>query len=222
MKRLLILALAFVLTGCGALAPAATPTAAPTLAPLIQTVVVTVIPTQEPTQIPTETPAPTQTPQVIVVTATQAAGAAPTIGPSVPVTSGGTATATLPAGAGGNLFTSLTRSGSYFNLRCLPQDITFSVSTSNYAVAEVDLFYRIEDLTTQPISYSEWKNFGKMTSDKNGNFTINVNTMQLSPDLRAPARAWFDYQFVGIAKDGNAVGRSGKISQQIFYLKDCP
>jgi hypothetical protein len=61
-----------------------------------------------------------------------------------------------------------------------------------------------------------------MTGDKHGNFTINVSTMQLSPDLRAPDRAWFDYQFVGLAKSGDAVGRSGKISQQIYYLKDCP
>ena len=151
MKRLLILALAFVLTGCGALGPIATPTAGPTSTPVVQTVVVTVIPTQEPTEVPTETPAPTQTPQVIVITATQsAASAAPTEG-ILPVTGGGTATATLPAGAGGNLFTSLSRSSSYFNLRCLPQDITFSVSTSNYAATEVALYYRIEDLTTNTI-----------------------------------------------------------------------
>jgi len=46
--------------------------------------------------------------------------------------------------------------------------------------------------------------------------------LQLSPDLRAPAKAWFDYQFVGFTKTGDSVGNSGKISQQVLYLKDCP
>lgn len=238
MKKVLILALAFALTGCGALGPVMGPTSAPQ----IVTVVVTQPPqqpqqplptplsvaTQAPSPIPTATTAPTeaatQTPQVIVVTATsQPGGGAQVAEQSAPASSsGGTATATLPAGAGGDLFTSLSRSGSYFNLRCLPQDITFSVSTSNFAATEVDLYYRMEDLTTNPIWYSEWKNFGKMNSDKNGNFTINVNTSQLSQDLRYVDRAWFDYEFVGINKYGDRVGGSGKISQQVLYLKDCP
>lgn len=223
MKKLLTLALAlaFVLSGCGGAAPAG-PTATPVV--IVQTVIVA--PTQPPTAVPTDTPVPpppTQPPQqiIVVVTATQPAGGAP---PPAGSSGGaeGTATATLPAGAGGNLFTSLTRSGSFFSLRCLPQDITFSVSTANLAVVEVDIYYRIEDLTTQPITYSEWKNGGKMTGDKHGNFTIDFNTSQISPDLRTPDRAWFDYQFVGLAKSADAVGRSGKISQQVYYLKDCP
>ncbi len=232
MKRLLTLTLAFLLAGCAAIAPVP-PTAAPTSVPptaqvVVATVLVTVVPTQEPTQVPSETPAPTQTPQVVVITAT---GGAPTQAPSTPSAGGasGTATATLPSDAGGLsksgqvLFTNLTRSGSYFNLRCSPQDITFGVSTSNSAVVEVDFYYRMEDLTTQPITYSDWKNLGKMTGDKSGNYTIDVNTLQnLSPDLRASAKAWFDYEFVAIAKDGNSVGNSGKISQQVLYLKDCP
>ena len=229
MKKFLTLTLAFLLAGCAAIAPVP-PTAAPTSVPptpqvVLATVVVTVVPTQEPTQVPTETPAPTQTPQVVVVTAT--GGAAP----SNPSTggAGATATATLPSDAGGLskagevLFANLTRSGSYFNLRCSPQDITFGVSTSNLSVVEVDMWYRMEDLTTQPVTISEWKNLGKMTGDGHGNYTLDVNTLQqLSPDLRASARAWFDYEFVGIAKDGNSVGNSGKISQQVYYLKDCP
>jgi hypothetical protein len=226
MKKILILALALVLSGCGALTPV-TPTSAlpPTAQVIIATVLVPVVATQPPTPVPTDTPIPpTPTPQVIVVTATSANAAAA-------ATSSGaaTATATLPSDAGGLskggevLFSNLTRSSSYFNLRCPPQDITFGVSTSNPAVVEVDFYYRMEDLTTQPITISSWNNLGKMTGDKNGNYTIDINTFQqLSPDLRASAKAWFDYQFVGIAKDGNSVGNSGIISQQVLYLKDCP
>lgn len=225
MKRLITLVLAFVLAGCGAIAPVQpTATSAPPPTPMvvIATVLVTVIPTQEPTQVPSPTVAPTQPPQVIVVTATPQPGAAAPANPQPTSNSAATATATLPADAGGNLFSNFTRSGSYLNLRCLPQDITFGVSTANLAVVEVDLYYRIEDLTTQPVSISDWKNLGKMVSDKNGNFTLDVNTSMLSPDLRATAKGWFDYQFVGIAKSGDAVGRSGRITQQVLYLKDCP
>ena len=227
MKKILILALALVLSGCGALTPV-TPTAAPppTAQVIIATVLVPVVATQPPTPVPTDTPVPpTPTPQVIVVTATSAnTAAAPT------ATSGGaaTATATLPPDAGGLskagvvLFNNLTRSGSYFNLRCSPQDITFGVSTTSPYVTEVDLYYRMEDLTTQPTTISAWKNYAKMKSDNNGNYTLDVNTLQLSPDLRTPAKAWFDYQFVGFTKTGDSVGNSGKISQQVLYLKDCP
>lgn len=242
MKRLLILVLAFALSGCGAVAPALG-APGPTSAPQVVTVVVTQpsqqalptplsVATLAPSPIPTATVAPTevpteaatQPPQVIVVTATpQPGGGAQMAEQSVPASSGGaTATATLPFGFGGNLFTSMSRSGSYFNLRCLPQDITFSVSTENFAATEVDLYYRMEDLTTNPIWYSPWKNFGKMSTDKAGNFTINVNTMQLSQDLRYVDRAWFDYEFVGINKYGDRVGGSAKISKQVLYLKDCP
>ena len=228
MKRILFLALALILASCAPVAPAVQPTAAlpPTPVVLVATVLVPVVQTQIVQATAAPTSLPTQTPQVIVVTTTPAAGASPVAGSSP---SGATATATLPANAGGLskagevLFTNLPRSGSYFNLRCPPQDITFGVSTSNVYVVEVDFYYRMEDLTTQPITISPWKNVGKMTSDKNGNYTIDVNTLQnLSPDLRASAKAWFDYQYIGIAKDGNAVGNSGIISQQVLYLKNCP
>jgi hypothetical protein len=221
MKKILILALALVLSGCGALTPVtATSAPPPTAQVIIATVLVPVVATQPPTPVPTETPIPpSPTPQVVVVTATSAnTAAAPAATSSGPAT----ATATLPASAGGNLFTNLTRSGSFFDLRCLPQDLTFSVSTSNLYVVEVDLYYRMEDLTTQPSTISAWKNLSKMTGDKNGNYTVDINTSQLSPDLRTNAKAWFDYEFIGISKTGDAVGRSGIISQQVLYLKDCP
>ncbi len=225
MKKILVLALAFMLTGCGALAPGATPTSAATSTPVIvlQTVIVTVVPTEMPTEVATNTVAPTLTPQVIVVTATlpatgptsAAASSAPAA--SVPVT-GGAATATLPANAGGDIFTNLTRSSDHFALKCLPETITFGVSTANPYVTEVDLFYRIEDRLS--VSISNWKDGGAMTSDKNGNFTVDFAAATVSPDLRSH-KAWFDYEFVGISKLGDAVGRSAKIVQQITYTIDC-
>ena len=219
MKKIITLALAFVLTGCGAIAPAATPTAAPTSTPvvLVQTVMVTVIPTQEPTEVPTDTPAPTLTPQIIVVTAT---GGAPAAAPAntTEANSQITPSATLPANAGGDLFTNLTRSGDHFALRCQPDTITFGVSTANEFVTQVDFYYRIEDRLS--ISISNWVNAGKMQTDKRGNFTIDFKSLSVDPDLRSH-KAWFDYEFVGINKGQAAIGRSAKIAKQITYTIDC-
>jgi predicted small lipoprotein YifL len=221
MKKLLILALAFVLTGCGALAPAATPTAVPPTATpvvLVQTVEVTVIPTQGATAIPTVTPAPTSTPQVIVVTATGGAAAASTNPTAAATQPAEAATATLPANVGGQYFTNLTRSGDLFYLRCQPDTINFGISTSNPYISEVDLFYRTEDRLSTSIT--DWKNGGKMVSDKNGNFTLAFTSAMVAPDFRTH-RAWFDYEFVGVNKYGDAVGRTARISQQITYKIDC-
>jgi len=208
MKKFLILALALVLSGCSAFSPVS-PTSAPppTAQVIIATVLVPVVATQPPT------------PQVIVVTATPANTQ---VVPSPTNSGGATATATLPAGAGGDLFTSLSRSGSYFALNCLPKDITFNVSTSNIYVTEVHFYYHMEDLTTQPPTISTPKDGGKMVGDTNGNYTIDFNTLMISPDTRATAKAWFDYQFVGFNKLGDKVGSSGVITQQVYYTKDCP
>ena len=229
MKQLLVLALAFIMTGCSGLTPATTPTAMPTAvltatpAVVVQTVIVTVIPTQAPTEAATSTSIPTLTPQIIVVTATSGSSAptntlqasAPTAQVNAPTV---VATATLPDNAGGDLFTNLTRSSDHFALRCLPGTITFGVSTANPYVTSVDLFYRIEDRLS--VSISGWVDGGQMKSDKNGNFTIDFASTTVDPDLRSH-KAWFDYQFVGINKYGDAVGRSAKISKQITYTIDC-
>jgi hypothetical protein len=220
MKLLLVITLAFMLTGCGALTPTATstPVAASTATPvvLVQTVVVTVIPTQAPTEAPTGTAIPTLTPQIIVVTATS--GAASPVNKaqaSAPTT---VSTATLPANAGGDLFTNLTRSSDRFALKCQPDMITFGVSTANPYVRGVDLYYRIEDRLS--VSISGWVNGGTMQTDKQGNFTIDFPAARVGTDLRSH-KAWFDYQFVGTNKSGDAVGRSAKISKQITYTIDC-
>ncbi len=217
MKRGLTLVLGIILSACSALPVAPAPTAGPTSTPVIvvQTVVVTVIPTQPPTQPPTSAPAPTATP---LPPPTAAVSSNPTSGPTAGPAAAESPTATLPADAGGDLFTNLTRSSDHFALKCLPETITFGVSTSNVYVTEVDIFYRIEDRLS--VSISNWHNAGKMDTDKNGNFTINLPASAVDPDLRSH-RAWFDYQFVGLNKYGDAVGRSARIVQQITYTIDC-
>jgi hypothetical protein len=42
----------------------------------------------------------------------------------------------------------------------------------------------------------------------------------IHPDLRK-ALAWFDFQLVGLNKQGQAVGRTEKIVQLVTYTIDC-
>jgi hypothetical protein len=221
MKKALGFALAFILAACGTPAPAASATLAPPATPavIVQTVLVTVVATQQTTEQPTNTAAPTQPPAAIAATDTPAAPAAPaaTNAATTPVPTLA-ATATLPPDAGGGLFTNMTRSSDHFALRCQPDTITFGVSTDNVYVTGVDLYYRIEDRLS--VSISSWQWGGGMVSDKHGNFTVDWSASKVDKDLRSH-RAWFDYQFVGLNKQAQAVGRSLRIVKQITYTMDC-
>jgi hypothetical protein len=234
MKRLLLVALAFALTGCGALAPVS-PTPAFTSTPqlLVQTVVVTVVVTQLITQTPPSTPTATLTPIPTFTaqsTSPVGTGAAtttalttqPTTSASItPLASAGSpaasSSATLPADAGGGLFTNLTRSSDHFALTCAPNTITFALSTTNPKVTEVDLFYRMENQSGSSIS--GWTDIGKMSADQNGNFTMDFPATRVDPDLRS-TNAWLDYQFVGLDRTGQILGRSAKIVKQVTF--GCP
>jgi hypothetical protein len=200
MKYFVSILLGIALTACSALAPAQ-PAAAPQV--IIATVLVPVIPTNPPTAIPLATPfvirkAPSKVPH-----------ASPT--PRIK--------ATAISYDGGSVFTNLTRSADLFALRCLPDTITFKLSTPNVYVTIVEFYYRIEDRLSTSIT--AWENGGLMKSDGNGNFTIAFPALSVQPDLRSH-KAWFDYQFVGINKYGDVVGRSKKIVQQVTYVIDCP
>ena len=209
MRRILMVLLALALTAC---APAASPQATPvppTPQVIIATVLVTVVPTSEPpTAVPPTAVPPTAVPPPAQPAATEAAPA-----------SGATPTATLPSSSGGAVFADLARSGSFLSLRCQPLSVTFSVTATNPAVTQVLFFYRLQD--QQGTSITEWKNFGTMDTDKNGHFSLEFKSENVHPDLRF-ARAWFDYEFVGLNKLGDAVGRSAKIAKQITYMIECP
>jgi hypothetical protein len=217
MRFLVLLVTCLFLASCRTFSPQAILQApiTPTSQVVIQTVLVTVVPTWPATATAaTPTPPPTITPWIIVVTPTSpTAQASPTL-----YAGAGTPTATLPANVGGGLFTNLTRSGDHFALRCAPETVTFRASTENPYVVDVDFYYRIEDRLS--VSISTWQWAGSMISDNQRNFTIDFPASRVDPDLRSH-RAWFDYQFVGVNKYGDAVGRSARISQQVTYTIAC-
>lgn len=220
MKSLAFVVLALALAGCSALpgAPSATePTATPVV--IVQTVLVTSEPTQAPPQPTSQLPTVEVSPQVIVVTATPASpDTAATTATGAPTSLLLEPTAPLPADPGGGIFTNMTRSADKFSLRCQPDTLSFAVSTSNPYVTGVDIYYRIQDRLSTSIS--SWQFGGSLDSDKQGNFTITFPASRVDADLRSH-RAWFDYQFVGVNKVADAVGRSAKIAKQVTYTIDC-
>ncbi len=228
MKQLLVLVLALALTGCAAIAPVL-PTPGPTSRPqvIIQTVIVTVLVTAPATQTPiptaTWTPIPTFTPQPTSLTATGVTGTAGTpqgtATAMTPTTGQGSPTATLPADAGGGIFTNLTRTTDQFGVNCPPNDITLGLSTTNTNVGEVDLFYRLED--KHGSSMTGWVDIGAMTSDNAGNFTYDFKATLIPTDMRF-SQAWFDYQFVALNKSLKVIGRSATITQQVTFVVNCP
>lgn len=217
MKKLAILFVAVALAACSTPAApteqpvAAPPEPSPTPVVVVQTVVV------EATQVPTEPPAPTPVVVTVVVEATQPPAAAPTAAPAQP--SSGDTTVTLDNVLGKGVFTNMTMSSSNLTLRCFPRDITLNITSPNTAIVDVEFYYRITDLERK--YPKEYKNFGKMKANGNGNFTLTFSGENVHPDVRIDG-SWLDFQFIGLAKDGNVVGRSDKIESQVKYTFDCP
>jgi hypothetical protein len=209
MKRIVSICsiLIVVLTACAS-APSA-PTAAP--ASTAESVVVTVVVTDVPAQATDAAPEPTDEP---VAEATDTPEPVDTAVPGV------AATNTRPPAVGAAVLINPTHSGNAFSLRCAPSQLTFGVTSINPAITGVDLYYRVVDKAAAQPS-GTWLNGAKMNGDKKGNFTVEFSALQIAPDSRL-AQGWFDYQFIGVNKYGDVVGRSDKYTQEITFTLDCP
>lgn len=213
MKKLLFLVLIFALTACGA-APTAAPPAPTAAPPVVITVVV-------PATSAPEAPQPTVPPPPA---ATEAPPAAPTDAPVAPTETSvpeATPTATLPPIVGADKLINITRDGDHFSLKCSPSQIVFTAQAADTYVAGAEIWYRMIDKITNQAS--PWYAGGKMDSDGNGNFTMTFTALLVNPDVRY-ANAWFEYQFIVTAKDGNVYWRSDKTryAKQVTFTKECP
>lgn len=218
MKKFGLLFLVLVLAACTSATPAPVlaptevqPTATPVV--VVQTVVV------EASQAPTDVPPPTAVPPTsapVVVTVVVEPTQVPATQP--PASSGG-GPITLDTALGKGVFNTMTMTSSNLTLRCSPRDITFNVTTSNNAIVDVLFFYRIMDIDR--MYQKEYKNFGKMTSNGDGSFSLVFSGENVHPDLRIDG-SWLDFQFVGLAKSGDVVDRSQTIEGLVKYTFDCP
>ena len=212
MKKLVIVLLAVILAACSTLvAPTEQPVAvepSPTPVVIVQTVVV------EATQVPAE---PTAAEPVVVTVVVEATKAPEVQAPAATVD--GNAPIALDEALGKGVFTNMTMTSSNLTLRCSPRDITFNVTSLNSAIKDVVFYYRITDLERMyPKDYTP---FGEMTANGNGNYTLTFKGEDVHPDLRIDG-GWLDFQFVGLAKDGNVVDRSQPIESLVKYTFDCP
>ena len=220
MKKIAILLLAVALAACST--PAApTEQAAPvveqpsaTPVVVVQTVVVEA--TQAPTEVPPATAVPPTAAPVVVTVVVQPTQPAPAVVADTPASGGAI---TLDNTLGRGVFTNMTMSSNAFTLRCSPRDITFNVTTPNTTIKDVIFYYRVVD--EKRLYPSEWKAFGKMVANGNGNFTLVFSGEDVHPDIRLDG-SWFDFQFVGLAKSGDVVDRSDKFEQLVKYTFDCP
>jgi hypothetical protein len=218
MKKLLIVLLAFTLASCSALAPVPQPTSVPPPAQVVvQTVVVMITPTPlPPTPIPSVTLAPTSTP----LPPTDVPASVPTT--AAQPTAGSTSTGgplTLPNTSGGGVFINMSVSGDYFSLRCYPKELTFNVTAADLHIVSVEFYYRIQDKNS--VDISDWINGGLMEPDKQGNFSFVLKAESINPDWRRTQTS-YDFQFIGVNKTGEVVGRTERIIKLINYSNDCP
>ncbi len=218
MKNFLIVFLACTLAGCSALAPMPPqPTPIPPTAQVVvQTVMVMITPTPlPPTPIPSVTLAPTSTP---LPTDTPVSAPTSAVLPTVASTTPG-GPLTLPNTSGGGVFINIGVSGDYFSLRCYPKELTFNVTAADIHIVSVEFYYRIHDKASTDIS--DWINGGLMESDKQGNFSFVLKAEAINPDWRRTQTS-YDFQFVGVNKTGDVVGRTERIIGLINYSNDCP
>ena len=218
MKKIIVLSLIFAvaLTACGAVAPTQVAVAPTVILPTAEVIVVTVEVPVEVTVIPTAA-APEPVPTATLPPAPAPTEALPTVAAPVENTS---TDGPIPVASSfqGGYFKDITYSNDSFSLRCQPKEITFTATATDPYIVEVDLFYRIED--RQGTYITQWKNLGKMQSIGDGKFSVTMSGESIHPDWRK-ALAWFDFQLVGINKQGDAVGRTEKIVQLVTYTIDC-
>ncbi len=221
MKKVVILLLAVILAACSTpAAPTEQPVVAvvePSATPVVvvQTVVVEASPL--PTEVPPTAVPPTVAPVVVTVLVEQPTQPAPVAPAATADTSG--APIAIDNALGRGVFSNMTMSSNAFTLRCFPRDITFNITTANVDIVDAVFYYRVVD--NRRLYPSEWKAFGKMVANGNGNFTLTFSGEDIHPDIRQD-NSWFDFQFVGLARSGNVVDRTEKIEQLVTYTFDCP
>ena len=189
MRRIIILVLVFVLSGCAA-APAKVPnTQVPVLPPATDTVAAAPA-SDTPVPAPTDTEIPTQAAASSSAAASAPASSAPAANSfgDITFTNRKDTTQTV-TGTGGFSVKSFA-----YSCANTPNDVTLTVSTTNADIYKVNYVYRLVAMDAPTIT-SGWSGDAKMTSTGGGNFSIDIPASQFPSDWRT-RKAWMDVQFI--------------------------
>jgi hypothetical protein len=225
MKKITFLTLVFTvaLSACGAIAPAQAPEVAPTQSlatpeVVIATVLVTVVPTEgPPTPIPSVTPLPPTVPPPTEPPAQEVVQES--VQEVVPVELSTSGKIFVDASMNGGVFENISLSGDRFALKCNPKEISFDLRATDVYITRVDFYYRIRDKHSTYIP--SWSLGGTLQTDGGDHFWMTYTGDAVNADNRKD-QGWFDVQFVGLNRYGDAVGRSGKIEGLVTYMTNCP
>jgi hypothetical protein len=131
-----------------------------------------------------------------------------------------TVTATPAQVINGELFSKISHSTSVLHQKCDPLEIIFGVTAKNPEVAGVVFFFRLKDKATGLVN--EWSGGGELRAVGNSMFEFNFRASAIPNGARYYQDAWVQYQFMGIDKSGQSLGRTQIFSQEITYTPDCP
>ncbi len=167
----------------------------------------------------TNAPAATAVPATDVPTAVPATDVPPASAPEPTATAAPNPTATSQPAVGADVLSNITRSGDAFSLKCSPSELTFGATSINAYITKVQFFYRMVDKLNNMAS--PWSGGADTTNDGKGNYSIKFSALDVNPDVRY-ANGWFEYQFVGMNKTGDVVGRTKKFEQLVTFTLNCP
>lgn len=211
--------LAAVLCACGSApsqpqAPAEDPAA---VQPVLEATPVPTSVAPTPLTLPTVFPSPTLAPAQAPATQAQAAPVQASPAPTKPPAPSGSIL--IDDSLSGGVFENMSVSGDRFSLRCNPKEISFDVSSTDIYITQVEVYYRIRDKHSNYVP--AWSRAATMETDGLYHFWMTYSGESVKADNRK-AHGWFDFEFVGINKYGDVIGRSEKIVGLVSYTTDCP
>ena len=217
MKKILFISLALMLAACSTVQPVQQEQPSPVVA----TVLVTVIP---PTEVvaPTDVPPPTAVPPTDVPppTAVPPTDVPP---PTADTSSSSDSSDTLihvDNVLGKGIFSDIAFSSDTVTLNCTPREIQVTLKSAHPDVVRGEWYYRITN--TVNFNSTDWFSMGRMDTDGNGNFSVELKATDINPDWRGSEKLFLDFQFIGVNKGAGVVGRTEHIEKVVTYYKECP
>lgn len=119
----------------------------------------------------------------------------------------------------GDLFLKISHSTDVLRLKCDPLEIIFNVTVKNPDIKHVAFFFRMKDKATGMVT--AWSNGDDMRTAGSGIFQFIFQARAIPNEARTK-EAWVQFQFAGLNKAGESLGRSQIFASEITYTNDCP